>query len=203
MIVIFIITALISFLGSVHPGPLNLSVINCSLQQGLKLAIFMILGGILPEIIYSALAITGFDYLKTYPQVFTLARWITVLMLVLMGFFYLFPNKSKAQKQSHFFGFAKGFLLSITNFQLIAFWIFVVIYFDSYNFLSLNSWLKKIAFVLGTAFGAFLLNYVYAYFTHKYRIYIFEKISLKLINWLMVLSFWSMAGLQAYSLLNN
>ncbi len=200
MIIIFIATLVISFLGSVHPGPLNLSVINNSLNFGKKTAISIILGGILPEIIYSTLAVSGFEMLKKYPYIFEYSRWITAVMLFTMGIFYLLPSKKTRPQPSNLLGFSKGFLLSITNFQLIAFWVFVVIYFDNYTLLKLNSNNKKTAFILGTAFGAFLLNYAYAFFTDKYKVFIFDKISPKMLNWLLIISFWSMAILQIISI---
>lgn len=200
MILVFIATVLISFLGSVHPGPLNLSVINNSLNFGKKTALPIIIGGILPEIIYSTLAVNGFEILKKYPNSFEYSKWITAAMLFIMGLFYLLPSKKASPQPSHLLGFGKGFLLSISNFQLIAFWVFVVIYYDNYTLIKLDSIYKKTAFVIGTAFGAFLLNYVYAFFTDKYKIFIFDKISPKVLNWLLVISFWSMALLQVISI---
>lgn len=52
-ILLFCISAFASFLGSLQLGPVNLAVIQKTLNKGIKLAFFLAAGGCLPEFIYS------------------------------------------------------------------------------------------------------------------------------------------------------
>ncbi len=82
---IFLITFFVSFVGSIHPGPLNLSVIQTSLQKGFFAALLLAFGGVIPEIIYGYLAVEGVIIFEKYPSVFQWIQWAVVPMLWGLG----------------------------------------------------------------------------------------------------------------------
>ena len=168
---IFIITFIISFLGSIHPGPLNLSVIQITLRKNMALGLFMALGGIIPEIIYGYLAVEGVMIFEKYSLIFQIMKWAVVPILLIMG--YLELTKKKKSKTVNDYAFeeitserwqtiSKGFFLSLFNPQLLPFWIVVLVNYQNYNLLKISVLSDKIWFILGTSTGAFALNYVYA-----------------------------------------
>ncbi|MFC0185922.1 LysE family transporter [Pseudarcicella hirudinis] len=74
IIAVFLVTTIISFLGSIHPGPLNMCVIQSTLQRNLKTGILITIGGVLPEIIYGWLALRGVDFFEKNEVVSTICN---------------------------------------------------------------------------------------------------------------------------------
>jgi threonine/homoserine/homoserine lactone efflux protein len=179
---IFLITFFISFVGSIHPGPLNLSVIQITLQKGISAALLLAFGGVIPEIIYGYLAVEGVMIFEKYPIIFNVMQWTVVPILFTLGIQQIIVSRKPKQIiESHVDapsnvvqGTVRGFLLSITNPQLLPYWIVILINYQNYNFLRISELLDKFLFVFGTSTGAFALNYVYAYITFRQRERIFK-----------------------------
>ncbi len=194
---IFLITFFISFVGSIHPGPLNLSVIQTTLQKSLSTALLMALGGVIPEIIYGYLAVEGVMIFEKYPVVFKVMQWAVVPILLVLGFQQIIDSqKPKKEINSSDIELSKGastrgFLLSLFNPQLLPYWIVILVNYQNYSYLRINDLSDKIFFVLGTSTGAFALNYGYAYLAYKQRERIFKYLNQnrfeQIIGWTFVL----------------
>jgi threonine/homoserine/homoserine lactone efflux protein len=177
---IFLITFFISFVGSIHPGPLNLSVIQTTLQKGISAALLLAFGGVIPEIIYGYLAVEGVMIFEKYPAIFNVMQWAVVPILLFLGIQQIIASRKPKQilkpssvNQTAF----KGFLLSISNPQLLPYWIVILINYQNYNFLKIKELLHKLYFVFGASTGAFALNYVYAYIAYNQRERIFKYLT--------------------------
>ena len=206
---IFLITFFISFIGSIHPGPLNLSVIQTTLQKGFVAALLMALGGVIPEIIYGYLAVEGVMIFEKYPAVFNLMQWVVMPILLGLGIQQIIvsrqPKKeissSKTTRKDSTRGVYKavftrevsirGFFLSLFNPQLLPYWMVILVNYQNYSFLKISDLSDKILFVLGTSTGAFALNYVYAHIAYQQRERVFKYINQnrfeQIIGWTFVL----------------
>lgn len=200
--IILILTAIISFLGSVHPGPLNIAVVSTTLNNNLKSGIIVALGGIIPEFIYSGLAAEGVLFFQHNQLVFNLLRWLLVVILVILAALAFF-EKEKTSKTKDFSAklFFKGFILSILNPQLILYWLLVVVYYQNFDRLNIKTSSDKVFFMLGASLGAFLLNYLYARWSFAKKSYIFKSFNKKIINQIAGISFLVMALFQVYKIL--
>jgi threonine/homoserine/homoserine lactone efflux protein len=203
---IFILTFFISFAGSIHPGPLNLSVIQTTLRQSLKAGLWIALGGVIPEIIYGYLAVEGIMIFEQYPSIFTSMQWAVIPILLVLGWQQLYSTNTHKKvielpEINNSNNIGKGFLLSLFNPQLLPFWIVILVNYQNYDFLKISTLADKILFVLGTSTGAFALNYVYAYITHTQREKIFKYLNQnrfeQIIGWTFIL----MGALQAIKML--
>ena len=178
---IFLITFFISFIGSIHPGPLNLSVIQTTLQKGISSALLLAFGGVIPEIIYGYLAVEGVMIFEKYPTVFNVMQWAVVPILLVLGLQQIIASRKLKQEIKYSKtinnGSIKGFFLSLFNPQLLPYWIVILINYQNYNFLKITELSDKLFFVLGTSTGAFALNYLYAYITHKQKERIFKYLN--------------------------
>lgn len=183
-IAVLFFTIIVSFLGSLQLGPVNLSVIRTTLTYSVRQARWVAFGGVVPEIIYSFLAlqisnIEGLsDSLLNY-------KWLVGALFIFIGVYYFFKsNTSHADidlKPSKSNEFLSGFLLALLNFQLLPFWLGVSISVNNASFLSITSLFDKFSFIFGSAIGAFLLLLLLINLTslHKNRILLLlEKFNL-------------------------
>lgn len=221
---IFLITFFISFVGSIHPGPLNLSVIQTSLQKGFFTALLLAFGGVIPEIIYGYFAVEGVMIFEKYPSVFHWMQWAVVPMLWGLGIQQIIASRQSKQilkntKKSSLsvpkevstpgastLGAStrgvstRGFFLSLFNPQLLPYWIVILINYQNYDFLKIIEFQDKILFVFGASLGAFALNYLYAYTAYKHRERIFMYLNQKKIGQVIGGTFIIMGILQVIKL---
>ena len=183
---IFLFTFIISFLGSIHPGPLNLSVIQITLRKSVSMGLLMAFGGIIPEIIYGYLAVEGVMIFELYPIIFEVMKWAVVPILLGMGFLELTKKRKDNNINDYAFEeisskkwqtFSKGFFLSLFNPQLLPFWIVILVNYQNYEYLKISELSHKIWFVLGASTGAYTLNYGYVYMANVKREKIFRYLN--------------------------
>jgi threonine/homoserine/homoserine lactone efflux protein len=192
---IFVITFFISFVGSIHPGPLNLSVIQTTLQKGLSAGLLLAFGGVIPEIIYGYLAVEGVMIFEKYPLVFQYMQWAVIPILLGLGIQQIMASRmerSKISGQTASKGAStRGFFLSFFNPQLLPYWVVILINYQNYDFLKIIELSDKFFFILGTSLGAFALNYVYAYVAFKQRERVFKYLNQKhfeqIIGWTFII----------------
>lgn len=163
VILLFMVTAIISFIGSIPIGPVNLMVIKTSLQKDFKSALMLGLGGSLPELIYAAIALAGLSYLKQHQDTLDMINKLVVPFFIILGIYYfLLKNKRMADKKTtQSRSFSTGMLMGILNPQLLPFWFATLLYLHS--FFPIESKMQQVAFILGTAAGAFGLLSLYAW----------------------------------------
>lgn len=213
LLLIFSITFIISFAGSFHPGPLNMSVIQNTLKKNLRAGLWMTFGGVIPEMIYGILAVEGLKIFEQYPLIFEIMQWAVLPVLLFVGWNYLKPKKVLSEaptatdiktepKISVGTGdIFRGFILSLLNPQLLPFWLIILINYQNYDVLRIEELFDKIAFVLGASAGAFLLNYLCALIANQKRGLIFEYLSQRMFDKIMGWTFIIIALIQALKLL--
>jgi threonine/homoserine/homoserine lactone efflux protein len=208
-LIVFIFSAIISFVGSLQLGPVNLFVINTALFRGNKAALMVAFGGILPEFIYCALAVyaTGF---VTKSEVFLVFFKIAFIGIMLTVAIYFWLKKTKLtflEKEppslNEGMHVLKGFSLAAFNPQLLPFWMFVLIYFNSSSFLKVYSTTQEIAFIVGSGVGAFGLLLLLIVGVNKYKTKVVKYISHPLFFKLLAVLFFGIAIQQLVLLLKN
>ena len=202
---IFLITFFISFVGSIHPGPLNISVIQTTFQKGFFSALILAFGGVIPEIIYGFLAVESVMIFEKHTIVFNMMQWAVVPIVLVLGIQQIINSQKprKIIKPSKILDNSalKGFFLSLFNPQLLPYWVVILINYQSYSFLKISDLFDKFSFVLGTSTGAFALNYVYAYMAYKHREKIFRYLNENRFEQLIGWTFVGMGVLQTFKLI--
>ena len=164
-LIIFFSSCIASFIGSLQLGPVNLFVIDTTINKNKVSAFWVALGGVIPEFIYCSLAVFSGGYFMRNQTVFLLFKIVLIAVLTIVAFVYFFKKHkskvintktSKVQLNPIAF-FLKGFSLAILNPQLLPFWMFIMVYFNSIKFLTLTSRFDKISYIFGAGFGAFIL----------------------------------------------
>jgi threonine/homoserine/homoserine lactone efflux protein len=176
-IFIFLIASCISFLGSLQAGPLNLYVLNTALSKNRKTAIFVAIGGILPEIIYSILALLALGQMNQFEWLVRFLKIVFSVILVILALVLWFKKSKEIGAESTSVralnlpaiqAISKGFVVAGFNPQLFPFWLFVLIELDATFDLKVVNMYDKVSFCLGTAFGAFCLQYMLILFSEKF-----------------------------------
>ncbi|HMH31889.1 MAG TPA: LysE family transporter [Puia sp.] len=124
---IFLIALLISFLGSLPLGVMNVGAVHIAVQDGLSAAFIFSAGAVLIEMIYVRIGLVAMDWIFSHHRLLKFFEWITVLLLFALAI----GSIIAAFRKSGFGGafpvhdahpFILGILLSATNPMHISFW---------------------------------------------------------------------------------
>jgi threonine/homoserine/homoserine lactone efflux protein len=172
VILLFLVTAIISFVGSLTPGPVNVAVFHTAINGNLKQSLAVAIGGALPEILYSALAMWCSIYILYFSTVSTVIYSVSIVLFVVFGII-LFFDKSTTNKYTLFnkpkHSFLFGFCSGILNPMLFTFWLMVITLIQNSGYFLFDSLALKISFVVGCAVGAFILLALVSWFAIKKR----------------------------------
>lgn len=199
---ILLLTALISFVGSVHPGPVNLAVVQATLSRNFKVGIWVAISGTLPEIIYTIIALKSQVFLARNQAIFEFLELAIIPFFLIIGFHSLYTASKSTQNiqlNQRPKEILNGFVGGMLNPQLLPFWVVVLVYLNS--FFSLESFSSQFSFVIGAALGAFLILLIFAYLTNRFQIKILGLFSKYAVNKVIGLFFISMALFQTFKIL--
>ena len=187
---IYLVTAIISYIATIPPGPLSVYVVHTTLQKNIKIALWVALGGILGEMGYTYLAIKGVMIFDKYPTTVFWIQWAIIVLLFVVGIMTFFQKDEQIkpeniQVKGQFVSILKGITLSLFTPALFPFWVVVLLEYRKYEFLTISTFWDKILFVAGAETGTFLLVYTYAYITERKRNIIFKYLTDNRLNKLM------------------
>ncbi|AQG78296.1 LysE family translocator [Spirosoma montaniterrae] len=133
MIALFLLVSLISFVGSLHPGAVNVAVAQTTLTRSPRAGLWLALGGSLPEVGYSALAVQGLSQLDTQAAWYMTLQLLSVPVLLLIGVASLRQRPQAITPETgsntnQLFPFWRGLGLATTNPQLLPYWSAVWLY---------------------------------------------------------------------------
>ena len=166
---VFSVALLISFLGTIPFGPINLSVVDTSINKSLKSALSFALAAAIVEIVQSFVALHCSQLIDAFLNESALTKILATILLFVLGLmFWLKKPKEKMndaehpKKKNDFF---RGFLISILNPQAIPFWIFALSYLKMSQMIYLDTTMAILlvfAFLFGVALGKFLALLLFA-----------------------------------------
>lgn len=204
MLLLFVIVSVISFAGSIHPGTVNLAVVQTTLNQSRRAGLWLALGGSLPEIAYSALATSGLMLLPMNSNWTTLLTYVPIPVLLVAGVAALRQKPvvlNVLTTAGAAFPFWKGLALGGTNPQLLPFWSAVWLYLSSHMLVPTGGYGSQWVFALGTAAGAFGLLVGVVWLADWQRQRVMQYFNGPWINWLTGGLFISMAMWQTVRIL--
>lgn len=167
-----LIGILLSFLGILPPGLINMTVAKVSMKEGKTRAFFFAMGATLIILVQTFLALLFAKFLDNNPAIILLFREIGLVIFVCVTFYLFWTSKKiKLQtkeiklrsKKSRFF---LGMLLSSLNFFPIPFYVFASVTLSFYGWFDFEK-TSIYAFVIGSGVGSFLAFYCYITFFKK------------------------------------
>ena len=82
---IFFTGMLISFLGSLPLGTLNVAAMQISVTDGITSAIMFSIGSLLVEIVYVRLSLVAMDWVRRQEKLFKILEWVTLAIVVALA----------------------------------------------------------------------------------------------------------------------
>jgi len=164
----FLVAFIFSFIGSIPPGTINLSVIQLGLKRKLMAALRLGLAAAIVEFGYAYIAIEFQFYITSSQLVQDNFSIISAAVLILLGIFNLIPRKNPSQMEIKLdnSGFRKGVLLSLANPLAIPFWIVVTAYLQANQWVQLNR-SNLLIYIAGISAGTLVLLSLLAILAEK------------------------------------
>ena len=167
---IFFLSLLISFLGVMHPGMLNMSAARISLKEGHNRSFMFSIGVCIVVGLQTYVATIFAKYLNQHPDITSILKRVAVVIFLLISFYFFMIAKKQASpvsvdariksKKSRFF---QGVFMSALNIFPIPFQAYVVTSLLSVGWLQLDP--SSIgAYIAGAVMGSFIALYIYILF---------------------------------------
>jgi threonine/homoserine/homoserine lactone efflux protein len=155
----------ISYLGSIPPGTLNLTVIDISMRRAMQHALSFSLACALIEFIQAFIALKFSDYISVHQEIEFYIQIFVIPVFIGLGIYYLLQKEVPQYeiKQDASDVFIKGVLLSIVNPLAIPFWLVWATYLNQKGFPILDNGANMYAFILGISLGSLATLMTYAY----------------------------------------
>lgn len=159
MLAVFFITLLISFVGSLPFGPINLVMIDTTLKNSLRAGFWFSFAAALVEMGQSLVALHGSSWLSR--EVYD-SPWIKIvgfILFSLLGLLFLFKknhDSTTVNNTSQKGFFVKGLVVASLNPQAIPFWVIILAYLQSAQISTVNSHSTTaniISFAVGASCG--------------------------------------------------
>lgn len=169
LLTVFLLAFFFSFIGSIPPGMLNLSVIQLGLDHKIAAAWRFALAAAVVEYPYAWIAVKFSDLITASPVVLDNIQLITAVIMMTLGVIDLLPSRRPLpiiQKFSNS-GFRRGLVLSVLNPLALPFWIGVTAYLKSQGWIDLSTAPLFQAYLVGIALGALALLICCAYLAQK------------------------------------
>jgi threonine/homoserine/homoserine lactone efflux protein len=159
IVITFAIAFFFSFIGTIPPGTLNLSIIQMGLEHRVEQAWRFALASSIVEYFYAWVAVKFESLITSSPAVTENFELITAIVMLTLGSVSLIATKKPFTlvEKFHASGFRKGFILGILNPMALPFWVAMTAYIRSQRWAMLASNVELHAYLLGVALGGFAL----------------------------------------------
>jgi threonine/homoserine/homoserine lactone efflux protein len=165
---IFFTGMLVSFLGSLPLGTLNIAAMQISISDGTVSAMLFSLGSLLAEVIYVRLSLVAMDWIRKKEKIFKILEWITlaiVLALAVSSFYAAMhpsDNKNAILSRTTLPHVLLGFVMSAVNPVQIPFWFgWSTVLFTKKILLPRNDHYNS--YIIGIGLGTFMGNCVFIF----------------------------------------
>ncbi len=124
---IFFTGMLVSFLGSLPLGTLNIAAMQISVSDGVAAAMLFSAGSLLVEIIYVRISLVAMDWIRKQERILKALEWVTLLIVVALAVSSFYAATHPTTKENVILSstlpkFLLGVIMSAVNPVQIPFW---------------------------------------------------------------------------------
>jgi len=185
----FLLSFSFSFIGTIPPGTLNVSILQLGIENKLGMAWRFAIAAALVEYPYAWIAITFEKLITTSPLILGNIQLITAVVMTLLGILSLWSARRPSSFSQKFYssGFRRGLILGILNPLALPFWLGTTAYLKGQHWIDLTTTLGLHAYLLGVSLGALALLMMLAYLAKRVVTKIHNNILLKIIPGVILL----------------
>jgi threonine/homoserine/homoserine lactone efflux protein len=160
-----LIGIIVNFIGYVPLGNVNLTVVQLTINRGIKAAMYFIVSFSVVEFFFTYIIMYFADWFASQAHFLYWLDWVLIFIFLILGFLSWFNTQKKKELQySSKDSIRYGIILGIVNPMQIPFWMIGGTYLIS------NSWVQTgngalAIFSLGSAIGSFLCLLAFAKFS--------------------------------------
>lgn len=186
----FSVAFFFSFVGTIPPGTLNLTILQLGIENKIKIAWRFGLAAAIIEYPYAWLAVKFEQLITSSPLIAENAQLIAAIVMTLLGITNLW-SLSKPSKFAEKFsnsGFRRGLLLGILNPLALPFWVGTTAYLNSQQWINLTTTSGLQGYLFGVSIGTLTLFVLLAYLAKKVASRFQQSIILKRIPGIIMLA---------------
>jgi threonine/homoserine/homoserine lactone efflux protein len=118
---------MISFLGTLPLGTLNIAAMQISVSDGIRPALYFVLGALLVEVIYVRVSLVAMNWVRKKQKLFRLMEWATIVLIFALAVSSFYAAKHPAVHRNVLLSnrihrFWLGVMMSAINPVQIPFW---------------------------------------------------------------------------------
>ncbi len=199
---VFFLGFFFSFIGSIPPGTLNVSILQMAMQKKVGIAFRFAIAVAIIEYPYAWMGVQFEYWLTSSPMVVENFQWIAAMVMTGLGIFNLLPSKKQPTgfaKKFNESGFRRGLALSILNPMAIPYWMGFTAYLKAQGWITLSSMGLLHSYVLGTSVGALALLTLLIFFAQRLSPYAQDSKWIKIIPGLVLLALGLYAFVKVFS----
>lgn len=202
-IITFFAGLIISLLGALPLGNLNITALHIASTQNLRKALWFAAGVVIVEVVYLFITLIAINQIISNKAVFAPMQWLSVLILLAlaMGSFIAAYQKSTKTKNvlidNKLTGFVLGVIMSAVNPMQIPFWVGWSVYAQTHQLLYPSN-LSYLSFTIGVGCGTLLALLLFIAVGKQFSALLIRE--QKLVQLIMGLLFLTIAIFQAISL---
>ena len=189
----FFIGLIANFVGYIPPGNINLSLMQLTINRGMKQALQFIIAFSCVEFFFTFFIMHAAKWLSAQVRLDTVIDWVMVVLFGVLGAItWMHRNKPPESKSySGHDSIKYGILLGFLNPMQIPFWMITGTYLITHQWVEIGKF-ALVVLSVGSACGAFLCLFLYA----KFAGYIQKKFALsnKFINTGIAILFFAFAA---------
>src|ERR1700744_702586 len=188
----FFIGLIANFIGYIPPGNINLTLVQITINRGLKEALRFIIAFSCVEFFFTYFIMHAARWLSAEVRLDTIIDWIMVALFGVLGVItWMQRNKPPETKYSEHESIKYGILLGFLNPMQIPFWMITGTYLITHEWI-VDGRVALVIFSIGAAAGSFLALFLYAEFAR----YIQSKFALstRLVNTSIAILFFAFAA---------
>ncbi|HEY8928267.1 MAG TPA: LysE family transporter [Mucilaginibacter sp.] len=187
----FFIGVIANAIGYIPPGNINLTVVQLTINRGMKQAMMFIIAFSSVEFFFTYFIMHAAKWLSSEVRLDTIIDWIMVVLFGVLGTItWIHRKKPPETNYSDRESIRYGILLGFLNPMQVPFWMITGTYLITHQWIE-DGKLALVIFSIGAAGGAFLGLYMYAHFAR----YIQSKFALstRLVNTSIAVLFFGFA----------
>src|ERR1700748_3727573 len=164
IILTFFIGLIANFVGYVPPGNINLTLVQITINRGLRQALMFITSFSCVEFFFTYFIMHAAKWLSSQVKLDMVIDWVMVVLFGVLGTItWLNRKKPPETNYSEHESIRYGILLGFLNPMQIPFWMITGTYLITHQWID-DGKLDLVIFSIGSAGGAFLCLFLYARF---------------------------------------